>query len=164
MVEEFKLVGLLVRKLKSMPSNRPSLIEEELKKWLEKNQAINFEDSDKIESVVFLSTTIKTDPRAFVLGIEFDHKYEIQPKAVFSVVDKSGNKALGIIEISTSAIGLKDVGVLHTYAKMINPKHALLLCQKSFSKELTYLLTDPKIGPRLLEYSAGRNLQLLDFD
>jgi hypothetical protein len=147
-----------------MPSNRPSLIEEELKKWLEKNQAINFEDSDKIESVVFLSATIKTDPRAFVLGIEFDHKYEIQPKAVFSVVDKSGNKALGIIEISTSAIGLKDVGVLHTYAKMINPKHALLLCQKSFSKELTYLLTDPRIGPRLLEYSAGRNLQLLDFD
>lgn len=164
MVEEFKLVGLLVRKLISMPSNRPSLIEEELKKWLEKNQAINFEDSDKIESVVFLSATIKTDPRAFVLGIEFDHKYEIQPKAVFSVVDKSGNKALGIIEISTSAIGLKDVGVLHTYAKMINPKHALLLCQKSFSKELTYLLTDPRIGPRLLEYSAGRNLQLLDFD
>ena len=146
-----------------MPSSKPSLIEEELKKWLESNPAINFEDSDKIDKVVFLTGTIKSDPRASALGVAFDHKYEIQPKAVFSVVEKSGKTEVGIIEISTSAIGLKDVGILHTYAKMINPKYALLLCEKSFSKELTYLLTDPKIGPRLMEYSAGRNLQLLDF-
>jgi hypothetical protein len=163
MAEEFKSARLLERKLKSMPSNKTSLREEELKKWLESNPAINFEDSDKIDKVVFLTGTIKSDPRASVLGVAFDHKYEIQPKAVFSVIEKSGKTEVGIIEISTSAIGLKDVGILHTYAKMINPKYALLLCEKSFSKELTYLLTDPKIGPRLMEYSAGRELQLLDF-
>jgi hypothetical protein len=146
-----------------MLSSKPSLIEEELKKWLESNPAINFEGSDKIDKVVFLTSTIKSDPRASVLGVAFDHKYEIQPKAVFSIIEKSGKKEVGIIEISTSAIGLKDVGILHTYAKMINPKYALLLCDKSFSKELTYLLTDPKIGPRLMEYSVGRKLQLLDF-
>ena len=146
-----------------MPSNNPSLIEEELKKWLESNPAIYFEDSDKVDKVVFLSSTIKSDPRTSAIGFAFDHKYEIQPKAIFSVVEKSGKSEIGIIEIATSAIGLKDVGILHTYAKMINPKYALLLCEKSFSKELTYLLTDPKIGPRLMEYSAGRNLQLLDF-
>jgi hypothetical protein len=146
-----------------MPSSKPSLIEEELKGWLESSPSIKFEDSDKIDKVVFLTGTMKSDPRGSVLGVAFDHKYEIQPKAVFSVVEKSGKIEVGIIEISTSAIGLKDVGILHTYAKMINPKYALLLCEKSFSKELTYLLTDPKIGPRLMEYSAGRNLQLLDF-
>jgi hypothetical protein len=148
---------------KSMPSSEPSLIEEELKKWLESNPAIKFEDSDKMDKVVFLTGTINSDPRASILGVAFDHKYEIQPKAVFSVVEKSGKTEVGIIEISTSAIGLKDVGILHTYAKMINPKYALLLCEKSFSKELTYLLTDPKIGPRLMQYSTGRELQLLDF-
>jgi hypothetical protein len=146
-----------------MPSSSPSLIEEELKSWLENNPTVNFEDAGKIEKVVFLSNTIKNDPRASVLGVTFDHKYEIQPKAIFSITNKHGEKDLGIIEISTSAIGLKDVGVLHTYAKIINPKYALLLCEKSFSKELTYLLTDPKIGPRLMQYSAGRALQLLDF-
>ena len=146
-----------------MPSNKPSIIEEEIKKWLEGNPAINFEDSDKVDKVVFLSNTIKSDPRTSAISVDFDHKYEIQPKAVFSVVEKSGKSEIGIIEISTSAIGLKDVGILHTYAKMINPKYALLLCEKSFSRELTYLLTDPKIGPRLMEYSPGRNLQLLDF-
>jgi hypothetical protein len=147
-----------------MTSNNSSLIEAELVKWLENSHTVNFEDTDKIDKVVLLSSTIKNDPRASVLGVTFDHRYEIQPKAIFSVTNKSGNKEVGIIEISSSAIGLKDVGVLHTFAKMINPKYALLLCEKSFSKELTYLLTDPKIGPRLLGYAKGRQLQLLDFN
>jgi hypothetical protein len=146
-----------------MPSSSPSLIEVELKRWLEDNPVVNFEDEGRIEKVVFLSSTIKNDPRASALGVAFAHKYEIQPKAIFSITDKYGKQDLGIIEISTSAIGLKDVGVLHTYAKIVNPRYALLLCEKSFSKELTYLLTDPKIGPRLLQYSAGRALKLLDF-
>jgi hypothetical protein len=46
---------------------------------------------------------------------------------------------------------------------MVEPKYALLLCEKSYSKELTYLLTDPKIEPRLMKYAVGRNLHLLDF-
>ena len=146
-----------------MVSNEKSLAEEELQKWLENNSAFFLDASEQIEKVVFLSGTINSDPRASTMEIEFDHKYEIQPKAVFSVANKNGKKEIGIIEISSSPIGLKDVGILHTYAKIINPKYALLLCQKSFSKELTYLLTDPNIGPRLMVYSQARALQLLDF-
>jgi hypothetical protein len=147
-----------------MVSNEKSSAEEELQKWLENNSVFSLDASEKIEKVVFLTGTIKSDPRALSMGIEFDHKYEIQPKVVFSLANKSGKKEIGIIEISSSPIGLKDVGILHTYAKIINPKYALLLCQKSFSKELTYLLTDPKIGPRLMVYSQDRTLQLLDFN
>jgi hypothetical protein len=146
-----------------MASNEKSLIEEELKGWLESNPAFSLDGSEKIEKVVFLTSTIRSDPRALTMGVDFDHKYEIQPKAIFSVSDKNGKKDIGIIEISSSPIGLKDVGILHTYAKIINPRYALLLCQKSLSKELTSLLTDPRIGPRLMIYSQGRELQLLDF-
>ena len=147
-----------------MASNHNSLVEVQLREWLESNSSFALDTSERIEKVVFLSSTIRSDPRALTLGIDFDHKYEIQPKAVFSVLSESGTKDLGIIEISTSPIGLKDVGILHTYAKMANPKYALLLCQKSFSKELTYLLTDPDIAPRLMSYSEGRKLQLIDFE
>ena len=147
-----------------MTSNEKSLIEEQLKEWLENNSSFTLDSSERIDKVVFLTGTIRTDPQALTMGVDFDHKYEIQPKAVFSVSNEDGKKDIGIIEISSSPIGLKDVGILHTYAKMINPKFALLLCQKSFSKELTYLLTDPNIGPRLMVYAEGRKLQLLDFD
>lgn len=137
---------------------------DELKAWLTQNAREILGPSENIEKVVYLNNTIKNDPNASNLGISFDHRYEIQPKAIFTTSDETGNIELGIIEISTSAIGLKDVGILHTYAKMVEPKYAFLLCEKSFSKELTYLLTDPKIEPRLMEYASGKYLQLLDFN
>jgi hypothetical protein len=146
-----------------MPSNSSTIQEGDLLEWLNSNANKFLDPKDKIEAVIYLKNTIKNDPNALRLGITFDHRYEIQPKAIFVSIDIQGIRNLGIIEISTSAIGLKDVGILHTYAKMVEPKYALLLCEKSYSKELTYLLTDPKIEPRLMKYADGRNLQLLDF-
>jgi len=147
-----------------MPSKHEVDKDLELFNWL-KSRSTNFLDpKERIESVKYLSNTIRNDPNASGLGITFDHRFEIQPKAIFVTLDDRGNRNLGIVEISTSAIGLKDVGILHTYAKMVEPKYALLLCEKSYSKELTYLLTDPKIGPRLMEYAGGRNLHLMDFN
>jgi len=147
-----------------MPSKRLNPQEENLLAWLNNNGFKFMDSKDRIEGVVLLTNTILSDPKALSLGFVFDHTYEIQPKAIFSVIDSQGSRSLGIIEISTTAVGLKDVSVLHAYAKMVEPKYALLLCEKSYSKELTYLLTDPNIGPRLMEYSNGRNLRLLDFN
>lgn len=140
------------------------LSNEKLIEWLKSNSSSFLELNDKIEKVVILNNTIKNDPNALELGLTFDSKYEIQPKAIFTTIDKKGKINLGIIEISSSAIGLKDIGVLHTYAKMVKPKYALLLCENSYSKELTYLLTDPKIGPRLLEFTQGNKIFLLDLN
>ena len=146
-----------------MPSNSSRNQQGELLEWLNSNADKFLDSKDKIEAVIYLSNTIKNDPNALRLGITYDHRYEIQPKAIFVAIDVQGKRNLGIIEISTSTIGLKDIGILYTYAKMAEPKYALLLCEKSYSKELTYLLTDPKIKPRLLEYTTGKKLQLLDF-
>ena len=146
-----------------MPSNVLASKDKELFEWLNLNAQTFLDPTDKIEKVVFLTNTIKNDLNVSGLGITLDHRYEIQPKAVFVTLNDEGGRNLGIIEISSTAIGLKDIGVLHAYAKMVVPKYALLLCEKSFSKELTYLLTNPRIGPRLMEYAMGKNLQLMDF-
>ena len=135
----------------------------ELLIWLNTNSSKFLESGDKIESAFYLKNTIKNDPNASNLGITFDNKFEIQPKAIFVFIDAQGATSIGIIEISSNAVGLKDVGILHAYAKMIEPKYALLLCEKSYSKELAYLLTDPEIGPRLIGYAKSKNLKMLDF-
>jgi hypothetical protein len=146
-----------------MPFDISTSKHKELIQWLNSNAQAFLDPTDKIEKVVFLTNTIKNDLNVSGLGITLDHRYEIQPKAVFITLNAEGGRNLGIIEISSTAIGLKDIGVLHAYAKMVVPKYALLLCEKSFSKELTYLLTNPKIGPRLMEYATGKKLQLIDF-
>ena len=146
-----------------MPSKYPEDNDAELFRWLNTNISHFLDPKESIEAVVHLNNTIRNDSNAAELGISFDHRFEIQPKAIFITIDDNGNRNLGIIEISTSVLGLKDIGILHSYAKMVDPKYALLLCEKSYSKELTYLLTDPNIGPRLMKYADGRSLHLLDF-
>jgi hypothetical protein len=147
-----------------MPSKLSSAKENEITMWLDSNSQAFLDPMDKIEKVIFLKGTIKNDLRVSGFGITLDHRYEIQPKAVFITSNDEGDRNLGIVEISSTAVGLKDIGVLHAYAKMVVPKYALLLCENSFSKELTYLLTNPIIGPRLLEYAASKQLQLMDFN
>jgi hypothetical protein len=147
-----------------MSSRFSQINDTELFSWLRSNSGSFLDPKDEIERVLFLNNTIKNDPNASELGIKVDNKYEIQPKAIFITSDEKGVRNLGIIEVATSAVSLKDVGILHAYAKMIEPKYALLLCEKSYSKELTYLLTDPVIGPRLMEYVGGRNLILMEFN
>lgn len=146
-----------------MRSNKSINEEIRVKNWLVSKSDELLENDESVEFVAFLKNTIKNDLRASNCGFTFDHKFEIQPKGIFTTKDKKGNLNLGIFEFSSTAIGLKDVGILHTYARMVEPKYAFLLCEKSFSKELTYLLTDPRIAPRLLEYTTGKQLRLLDY-
>ena len=146
-----------------MTSNISSTKEEILKNWLQLNSKLFLSAGDEILDVVLLTNTILNDPQTSRLGLKLDHKFEIQPKAIFTTTNKDNSKGFGIIEISSTAIGLKDVGILHTYAKMVSPKYALLLCEKSYSKELTYLLTDPRIAPRLLRFEGEKELKLIDY-
>ena len=127
-----------------MPSNSSTIQEGELLEWLNSNANKFLDPKDKIEAVIYLNNTIKNDPNALRLGITFDHRYEIQPKAIFVAIDIQGIRNLGIIEISTNTIGLKDLGILHTYAKMVEPKYALLLCEKSYSRNLLTCLQTQK--------------------
>jgi hypothetical protein len=43
------------------------------------------------------NNTNNNDPNALRLGITFDHRYEIQPKAIFVAIDIKGMRNLGII-------------------------------------------------------------------
>lgn len=117
---------------------------------------------DRIVEIVFLTNTIFNDPRARQLGLPITQVFEIQPKAIFTTKSSTGDLDFGILELSTKAAGLVDIGILHAHAKIVDAKYAVLICEKSFSKELSYLLTDPKIGPRLLNYGVGKTIKFLD--
>ncbi len=98
-----------------------------------------------------------------MFGFNLDSSYEIRPKAIFIVEDAEKNRNIGILEISKNTIGLKDIGVLNAYAKMVDPKYAVMLCLNSFSKELTYLITNPRIELLLLNYGTRNKIRLLNY-
>jgi hypothetical protein len=139
-----------------------SVEEKTIFQWLESNSSMFLYPEDKILCVILLKNTIKLDERVKLYGLDLDNKYEIRPKAIFIVEDLVKKKEVGILEISKTAIGVKDIGVINVYAKMIDPKYAILLCSNSLSKELTYLITNPRIEPTLLNY-GDRKIKLLNY-
>ena len=117
---------------------------------------------DAITHIFSPTTTIYQDPRSINLNIPITTRYEIQPKVVFSVKSKGGAHHLGIVEISTTALGLKLIGAMQINARLVNPRYALILMTKSISKELSHLIADPRIGPRLLNYGKGQKISLIN--
>jgi hypothetical protein len=108
------------------------------------------------------STTLLNDPRSSKLGLVLNSRFEVQPKLAFSVKNKGGRTNLGILEVSTSPLGLKMIGSMQVLARMIEPKYAFILLCNQISKELTYLLADPQMRTKLLGYGAGNEIELIE--
>lgn len=139
-------------------SNQSSAIEIFLNSHIQ-----NFLDEDERLDFHFQPTsTLLNDPRSSKLGLVLNSRFEVQPKLAFSVKNKVSQKSLGILEVSTSPLGLKMIGSMQVLARMIEPKYAFILLCNQISKELTYLLADPQMRTKLLGYGAGKEIQLIE--
>jgi hypothetical protein len=116
----------------------------------------------RLDKLLELRTTIRDDPRISAEGLDTSTRFDFQPKAVFFTKEAGDLKKFGIIEYSITALGLKDIGVMQAYARLSNPDYAFILCKKSISKELAYLLANPVTGPRLLRFHGDKSIELLD--
>jgi hypothetical protein len=143
-------------------TSKASMFESRYEEMILQNQSNFLSEGDSIVDIVFLNNTILNDPKVQRLGIALNQTFEIQPRAIFTTKGVDNLDDFGIVESSSKAVGLIDIGILHAYAKMVNPKYAVFICEKSFSKELSYLLTDPVIAPKLLNYGQNRSIQFLD--
>jgi hypothetical protein len=139
-------------------SNQSSAIEvflnSHIKNFLDRDERLDFHFQP--------SSTLLNDPRSSKLGLELNSRFEVQPKLAFSIKDKGGKTSLGILEVSTSPLGLKMIGSMQVLARMIEPKYAFILLCNQISKELTYLLADPQMLTKLLGYGAGKEIKLVE--
>jgi hypothetical protein len=116
----------------------------------------------RLHKILNLQTTIRDDVRISAEGIDTSTRFDFQPKAVFFTEDASGQKKFGILEYSSTSLALKDVGVMQAYARLSNPDYAVVLCKKSISKELAYLLANPVTGESLLRFHPEKSIALID--
>ena len=135
-----------------------SLMEQSLMKHLSAYQ----DKETKLVKLFEMKTTIRHDKRVSDEGLDTATRFDFQPKAVFFTKDSTGEKKFGILEYSSSALSLKDVGVMQAYARLSNPHYAFSLCSKSVSKELAYILADPVTGYNLMNYKQGQSISLVD--
>jgi hypothetical protein len=120
-------------------------------------------NSTRLYKLLEMTSTIREDKRVVEEGLVTSTRFDFQPKAVFFTSDSKDNKKFGLLEYSNTALGLKDIGVMQAYARLANPDYAYILCAKSISKELSYVLADPATGANLLRINDTKNISLIDF-
>ena len=136
----------------------------ELEIWLAEHLSQLLDSGDEIVEILHLTQELRSDPIASGLGMPFTNRHEIRPKFAFTVRDENQDISLGIIEYSEKALGLKGIGEMQVFARMANPKYAIILCNKSLSRELLQLKADPEISDRLFNYGSGRSILTFDLN
>lgn len=129
---------------------------------LQKHLSSFYKKEARLDKLLELKTTIRDDQRISAEGLDTSTRFDFQPKAVFFTKESGDIKKFGIVEYSNTALGLKDIGVMQAYARLSNPDYAIILCKKSISKELAYLLANPVTGTKLLHFSGVKSIEILD--
>ena len=130
--------------------------------WLESNIAAIINPGETIKDAFVLSGDIRIDPRAVKSGYTFTNRHDIRPKIVFFTQDKSNKLHLGIAEYSKKSLGLTTLGALQVFARIADPKYAVMFCENSLSKELLQLQADPEISSRLFSFAPGKKIEISD--
>jgi hypothetical protein len=133
-----------------------------LENWLESNIATIINSGETIKDAFVLSGDIRIDPRAVKSGYTFTNRHDIRPKIVFFTEDKANRLHLGIAEYSKKSVGLTTLGALQVFARIADPKYAVMFCENSLSKELLQLQADPEISGRLFNFAPGKKIAISD--
>ena len=93
------------------------------------------------------------------------NNWDFIPDYAVIVINKEANSKLEIILINreTKAVGLRSIGEIMSYNRLVNPKFSFLITDKGHSNEISYFMINEKIRSRLIKF--GRNsLIIFSFD
>ena len=85
------------------------------------------------------------------------NNWDFIPDYAVIVINKEANSKLEIILINreTKAVGLRSIGEIMSYNRLVNPKFSFLITDKGHSNEISYFMINEKIRSRLIKF--GRN-------
>ena len=93
------------------------------------------------------------------------NNWDFIPDYAVIVINKEANSKLEIILINreTNAVGLRSIGEIMSYNRLVNPKFSFLISDKGHSNEISYFMVNEKIRLRLLGFNKN-SLIIFSFD
>jgi hypothetical protein len=93
------------------------------------------------------------------------HNWDFTPDFAVLIVNKKQNSKFEIILINreNKSIGLRSIGEVMSYNRLVNPKFSFLISDKGHSNEISYFMVNEKIRLRLLGFNKN-SLIIFSFD
>ena len=142
-------------------SKDKEILEKKIILWIKKFvNSLNYKLIDIIEK----SNLSKINNENIKKFLNYNN-WDFIPDYAVIVINKEANSKLEIILINreTKAVGLRSIGEIMSYNRLVNPKFSFLITDKGHSNEISYFMINEKIRSRLIKF--GRNsLIIFSFD
>ena len=134
-------------------SKEKEILEKKINLWIKKFvNSLNYKLIDIIEK----SNLSKINNENIKKFLNYNN-WDFIPDYAVIVINKEANSKLEIILINreTKAVGLRSIGEIMSYNRLVNPKFSFLITDKGHSNEISYFMINEKIRSRLIKF--GRN-------
>jgi len=134
-------------------SKEKEILEKKINLWIKKFvNSLNYKLIDIIEK----SNLSKINNENIKKFSNYNN-WDFIPDYAVIVINKEANSKQEIILINreTKAVGLRSIGEIMSYNRLVNPKFSFLITDKGHSNEISYFMINEKIRSRLIKF--GRN-------
>lgn len=94
--------------------------------------------------------------------IEGSHAWEFTPDIIGIL--KGDETKIILVNRSTSAISLKEIGEMYCYAQLSNPLLAIVISPRAASSEVNGILLDKTMQEQVLNYDEDKQILVLGWD
>jgi hypothetical protein len=143
-------------------SNEKKILEKKIIFWVKK--FVNSLENYKLIEIIQDSNLSKINSENVKQFSNYNN-WDFIPDFAVIIVNKKENSKFEIILINreTKAVGLRSIGQIMSYNKLVNPKFSFLITDKGHSNEISYFMINDKIRSRLMSF--GKNsLIIFSFD
>lgn len=136
-----------------------------LRDWLEKFLTMRFSSTHDILLVEAPDTSLSKLNNEYIKQIPNYSSWEFKPDILGILKEKtSGKLELVLLNRSTSALSLKEIGEINCYGKLTGAFLALVASLNGVSNEVNILLLENSIRDRVLKYDDGKSIIVLGWD
>ena len=136
-----------------------------IKTWLEVFLKKRYSSDMVVLDVIITESNLSKLANSYVKSMANYSSWEFKPDVIGILKHRlSGAIRLAIVNRTTSSTSLKEIGELHTYAKVLDAEFAILISTNGPSNEVNLLLLDQPIRDRLLQYNPSKSMFLATWD
>lgn len=134
-------------------------------KWLKTFLHDKFSSTHDVLEVIIPESNLSKLPNKYIKSCNNYSVWEFIPDVLGILKNKiNGEIELVLVNRSTEALSLKEIGEIYTYSKLVNSKLSFLVSSNGVSNEVGLLLLEDEIRNRLLRYSDGKEIIIFSWD
>jgi hypothetical protein len=134
-------------------------------KWLEVFLTKKLSNSHEILDIIIPESNLSKLPNKYIKSCNNYSSWEFKSDVLGILKNKKTNKIeLVLVNRSTSALSLKEIGEIYCYSKLVDSIQSFLVSLNGVSNEVNILLLEDTTRNRLLNYNDDRKIIIFSWD